>query len=643
MADGRLDSAEIAALLTPQTLKKIAPNIRAAISKTISSDGPGVFANANIDTLVRIAHFFAQILKETGGLKRLDENLTYTTARRIRAVWPSRFRTEAAAQRYVRKPVELANFVYANKNGNGSVASGDGWTYRGSGLIQLTGRGNFRAVGESIGLDDQLVDFPDQVREPDSATKIAVAYWTVRDINRVADGATGADVDKVTRLVNPYESTAGKRERQENFEHALRVLRAAQRVARKRPARKRLARIPSIAANRQILEFGAREAREAELEAELSTEPSAEALRLDRLADKLARKVFPRTLAIPPVYWPNNDANTPDYFHVAKLNTNPEDQGDFELTPADLELLLRANHFEVPKAVKTVAIALRGAMLGGSDEAIKRRSIRCMDIRPDHANFRCLLGFWYRGDDRLTLFSGSTVPCPMYMKNYYFKKNDLPYQYSIDCNMAPTGHYVFRVGTHASGTINPALRMSEPDNLAVDCAASVWRTQNDVTYGLADVLEPPTRVYDNVHCSYFLNYQEPHEAKFSSAGCLTVRGRKDPSDQWKKYQAELDAIGSGKRVDLVLLTGKEAALISQARAAGAADEEIIEPLRRIRLGSSGPTVEKLQRKLGVRATGYFGAETQHALYKRQKQEGLKRDAIYSPATDQSTGWGVLDA
>ena len=545
MAGAELSAAEIAALLTHTTLKRIGSGIRANIRDAISRDGPQIFSDAKINTVVRIAHFFAQVLKETGGLKRLDENLNYTSAARIRQVWPSKFRTDASAARYVRKPVELANFVYAKRNGNGSVASGDGWRYRGSGLIQLTGKGNFRSVGQLIGLGDHLVDFPDQVREPKSAVKIAVGYWTVRNINSVADGERPDDVDRVTRLVNPFESATGKKERRNNFERALAILRSA----RKAVPEKALAKTASVLeATPSALDFGGEAARYEELEVEVSTEPSAEDLLLDRMADKGLCGEFPEALSLPSVYWPSKDDNAPDYFHLAKLETDPADAGNFELTPADLELLLKANHFVLPDKLKTIAIALRGAMFGGRHEEVQRASIRCMDTRPDHANFRCLLGFWYRRDGQVTLFSGSTVPCPRYMKNYYFKKNDLPYESKIDCNMAPTGHYVFRVATHDKGRIDPALRMSEPDSIATDAAASVWRTKSDLTFGLADELEPPRSVFDNVHCSYFLNHKAEYEAAFSSAGCLTVRGRKDPTDQWKKFQRELTKIGKGKRV-----------------------------------------------------------------------------------------------
>jgi predicted chitinase len=640
MAGEELGAAEIAGLLTPTRLKKIASGIRANISDAISSDGPQIFSDANINTLARIAHFFAQILKETGGLKRLDENLNYTSAHRIRQVWPSKFDTDAAALRYVRKPVQLANFVYANRNGNGGVKSGDGWSYRGSGLIQLTGKGNFRAVGQLIGLGDHLVSFPDQVREPKSAVKIAVGYWTVRNINSVADGEGPTNVDKVTRLVNPFESVDGKRERRDNFQHALAILRSS----RKELPKKAVAKAASVLETTpSALDFGGEAARYEELEAEISTEPTAEDLLIDRMADKALRgdREFPAVLSLPSVYWPSKDENAPDYFHLAELGTNPADASNFELTPADLELLVKANHFVVPDEVKTIVIGLRGAMFGGHHEEVRRASIRCMDTRPDHANFRCLLGFWYRKDGRITLFSGSTVPCPRYMKNYYFKKNDLPYQSKTDCNMAPTGHYVFRVATHDKGRIDPALRMSEPKDLAADAAASVWRTKSDLTFGLADELEPPRAVFDNVHCSYFLNYKPEYEAAFSSAGCLTVRGRKDPSDQWKKFQRELTAIGKGKRVDLILLTGKEAALASEGRRARSLTEAIIASLSRLRLGSSGEAVERLQRRLNLAVTGYFGADTQHALFVWQKQEGHKPDAIYSPATEQATGWGIL--
>lgn len=88
------------------------------------------------------------------------ENLNYTTAARIRAVWPSRFKTNAAAQPYVRNPTALANKVYNGRLGNRS-GTNDGWNYRGGGLDQLTGRENYAKIGIS--------NHPEKITEPETA------------------------------------------------------------------------------------------------------------------------------------------------------------------------------------------------------------------------------------------------------------------------------------------------------------------------------------------------------------------------------------------------------------------------------------------------------------------------------------------
>ena len=82
------------------------------------------------------AHFVSQVLHESGGLRWLEENLNYSAARLV-AVWPRRFPTEDRARPYARNPERLANNVYGGRMGN--TEPGDGWRYRGRGLIQITG------------------------------------------------------------------------------------------------------------------------------------------------------------------------------------------------------------------------------------------------------------------------------------------------------------------------------------------------------------------------------------------------------------------------------------------------------------------------------------------------------------------------
>ena len=116
--------------------------------------------------------FLGNILHESNMLSRLEENLYYTRPERLMQVWPKRFPTLALAKQYVRSPQKLADYVYGNRLGN---INGDGWTYRGSGLIMVTGRHNFQLVEDATGLP--VVSQPDLLRSPDSALEVAVAWW----------------------------------------------------------------------------------------------------------------------------------------------------------------------------------------------------------------------------------------------------------------------------------------------------------------------------------------------------------------------------------------------------------------------------------------------------------------------------------
>lgn len=144
-----------------------------------------------------IDDFLANILHESGRLEHLEEGLSYS-AERLCAVWPGRFPTLEAAQPYARRPVELANKVYGGRLGN--THPGDGWKYRGSGLIQVTGRANFAFLQEATGL--ALLDNPDILRRPGpEALAVAVAWWE----GKVPDSVIG-NVRLTRRAVNGGEN-----------------------------------------------------------------------------------------------------------------------------------------------------------------------------------------------------------------------------------------------------------------------------------------------------------------------------------------------------------------------------------------------------------------------------------------------------
>lgn len=145
---------------------------------------------------LRLAHFFAQVLHESGSLRYDMENLNYSSDA-LRRVFGKYFPTKADADAYARQPERIANRVYANRMGNRSEASGDGWKYRGRGLIQLTGRNNYKAFAEWVG-DERIMDEPDLVAT-EYAVHSAVFYWDRNKLNAVADRD---DVVTLTKKIN---------------------------------------------------------------------------------------------------------------------------------------------------------------------------------------------------------------------------------------------------------------------------------------------------------------------------------------------------------------------------------------------------------------------------------------------------------
>ncbi len=145
----------------------------------------------------RFCHFMAQIGHESAHFTTLEENLWYSSSGLWR-VFRKYFDSPEHAAQYARQPERIANRVYANRMGNGPEESGDGYRYRGRGFIQLTGRDNYRRIGQRIELD--LEGDPDMIRR-DVAVAVLVSadYWDSRNLNKAADVD---DIEAVTRGVN---------------------------------------------------------------------------------------------------------------------------------------------------------------------------------------------------------------------------------------------------------------------------------------------------------------------------------------------------------------------------------------------------------------------------------------------------------
>ena len=182
----------------------------------------------------RIAAFIAQVGHESGHLTRLEENLNYG-ADGLANTWPSRYaeldgkgtyvKVQAAGKtRYKpntlalsvdRKPEQIANIAYGNRMGN--VAPGDGWKYRGRGLIQITGKNNYRACGEALGLD--LIEQPELLEKPQHACMSAAWFWAINGLSTLADAGK---FDAITQRINGGQN--GGLDRQAIYAQALKVL-----------------------------------------------------------------------------------------------------------------------------------------------------------------------------------------------------------------------------------------------------------------------------------------------------------------------------------------------------------------------------------------------------------------------------------
>lgn len=208
--------------LTAVQLKTIMPRADAA---TWIDALNAAMEERQINTPQRMAAFLAQIAHESGELTHLEEKLSYS-AMRMCQVWPKRFPTLESAQPYARNPERLANRVYAGRLGNGDEASGDGWRYRGRGLIQLTGKSNYERCRQAL-VDDVAAN-PDLLLQPRGAARSAAWFWESRGLNELADHEPGDDdvEDFETITVKINGGTVGLPDRMDYWEHALQVLSA---------------------------------------------------------------------------------------------------------------------------------------------------------------------------------------------------------------------------------------------------------------------------------------------------------------------------------------------------------------------------------------------------------------------------------
>lgn len=183
--------------LSYEAFQAIFPNTTAGTPQD-HADFSAACVRFGIDTPERMAAFCANDYHESLGRTRFEESFAYKTAKRLREVFPKYFKTLKIAEEYLLMgPKAIASRVYANRMGNGSEASTDGWRYRGGGDFQLTGASNYSKFGQKLGIP--LWSHPELARIPKNGALIAGAFWDEAGCNALIDAG---DFDGVCDKIN---------------------------------------------------------------------------------------------------------------------------------------------------------------------------------------------------------------------------------------------------------------------------------------------------------------------------------------------------------------------------------------------------------------------------------------------------------
>lgn len=170
----------------------------------LSAKYASLFNKFNINTHLRLSHFFGQMMVESG-LKPIEENLRYSGVR-LRQVFPRYFATAAFANSYAYNPQKIGNRVYANRMMNGNEASGDGYRYRGRGFLMITGKQNYAALtkwAQANGINADYVKNPDLLLNEADSLIAALWFWQTNNISAYADKDNVLAVSRIINVGNP--------------------------------------------------------------------------------------------------------------------------------------------------------------------------------------------------------------------------------------------------------------------------------------------------------------------------------------------------------------------------------------------------------------------------------------------------------
>ena len=188
--------------VTLAQIATLAPNARSSYRNAFAA-GQDVLDQFGIsETPLRVAHFMAQMLHESGALTIQFENLNYS-AERLPKVWPKRFLPLGPldATEFAHNPEKLANEVYGGRMGNNSP--GDGFKYRGRGLMQLTGKDSYAEattiLRQSNSAAPDFTNNPDAVIDAEWCLKVAASEWSSKGCNEPADRDA---INTITKRIN---------------------------------------------------------------------------------------------------------------------------------------------------------------------------------------------------------------------------------------------------------------------------------------------------------------------------------------------------------------------------------------------------------------------------------------------------------
>lgn len=197
-------------MFTLDQLQDYCSNAKSEILEALVENQETLIDDYEINTPLKMAHFLAQTSHESGGFRVMTENLNYS-AGGLNKVFPKYFINAGRnANQYARNPEAIANIVYASRMGNGSTSSGDGWKYRGRGLIQLTGKFNYQKYAEDN--DMSLQEAVDYLSTTDGAVDSAGWFWWKNGCNSLA---AKNDIVAVTKRING--GTHGLDDRRKRF------------------------------------------------------------------------------------------------------------------------------------------------------------------------------------------------------------------------------------------------------------------------------------------------------------------------------------------------------------------------------------------------------------------------------------------